>query len=538
MNKKYFSEYVYYFMFFVIVSILYIVNGYASLATNDDWALRSMLVAKDIYGTLIMSYPLSYMMSHLYDWFPSFPWYSTLLTLIMWFNFYFVSHYIAKQDSYLQKTILFILALLWMTYLWFNLSITLLTLTTMIISVGLIRKNLLMSFLFILIASLLRTEMMLIFMPYYVVSYFILRNKLSFNKKEIIAFMLLVVLVASSLFIQKQDKFYNEWLAFNKARSAIVDTGMMNAKKDFFSPEALFCISVGWFQDPELLSTEKMITTTPSFIDTCLHKLPHVRFINFLKTYKYKHWIWLLLIISLLIVLLNIKNRKSIAILFLILGIFLLMVVRDVDRVTIPLIILWAYVLFESLKRYQKVNIIFVLLFTSLFFYYTSEQLGYRYFKEITSAKKEARQLIKSSNKVCEVSLNYPTSANAELSTIFLYNFLFREDTWLKISDKEILPTGWLSRHDIFYRTHHMSDSHIRRKYDTYYEYLIDENTAFIGGKMLTNYEGFNTYLLGTYDKLHLKDKPHCKHKPFIVAESEHFTISQIRVDCNATNKP
>jgi hypothetical protein len=394
-----------------------------------------------------------------------------------------------------------------------------------------------MSFLFILIASLLRTEMMLIFMPYYVVSYFFLRNKLSFNKKEIIAFMLLVVFVASSLFMQKQDKFYNEWLAFNKARSAIVDTGMMNAKKDFFSPEALFCISVGWFQDPELLSTEKMITTTPSFVDTCLHKLPHVHFISFLKTYKYKHWIWLLLIISLLIVLLNIKNRKSIAILFLILGIFLLMVVRDVDRVTIPLIILWAYVLFESLKGYQKVNIIFVLLFTSLFFYYTSEQLGYRYFKEITSAKKEARQLIKSSNKVCEVSLNYPTSANAELSTIFLYNFLFREDTWLKISDKEILPTGWLSRHDIFYRTHHMSDSYTKRKYDTYYEYLIDEHTAFIGGKRLINYEGFNLYLLGAYDKLHLKDKPHCKHKPFIVAESEHFTISQIRVDCNATNK-
>ena len=528
----------YYFMFFIIVSILYIVNGYASLSTNDDWALRSMLVAKGIYGTLIMSYPLSYIMSHLYDYFPTFQWYSVLLTLVMGINFYFISRYIANKDSYIQKTILFILALLLMTFLWFNLSITVLTMTTMLIAVGLIEKNLLMSFLVIFIASLLRIDMMLIFMPFYVVSYFILRDQFTFNKKEMIAFMLLVVLVASSFFIQKQDKFYNEWLAFNKARSAIVDTGMMNAKKDFFSPEALFCISVGWFQDPELLSTKKMIVTTPSFIDTCLHKLPHVRFITFLQTYKYKHWIWLLLGISLLVMLLNIKNRKSIAVLFLILGIFLLMVFRDVDRVTIPLIILWAYVLVESLKPYRKVNIIFILLFTSLFFYYTSDQLGYRYFDEITSAKKEARQLIKSSNKVCEVSLNYPTSANAELSTIFLYNFLFREDSWLKISDKEILPTGWLSRHAIFYRTHHMSDSYTTREYDTYYDYLIDEHTAFIGGKMLINYEGFNRYLLGAYDKLYLKDKPHCKHKTFIVAESEHFTISQIGVDCNATNKP
>jgi hypothetical protein len=83
-----------------------------------------------------------------------------------------------------------------------------------------------------------------------------------------------------------------------------------------------------------------------------------------------------------------------------------------------------------------------------------------------------------------------------------------------------------------------MSDAYTTRKYDTYYEYLIADHTAFIGGRMLVNQKGFNMYLLGTYDKLYLKDKPHCKHKTFIVSESEHFSLSQIRVDCNATAKP
>ena len=424
-----------------------------------------------------------------------------------------------------------------MTFLWFNMSITVLTMTTMVTAVGLLQKNLLISFLVIFIASLLRTDTMLMLMPYYFVSFFILREQLFIKKKEILGFTILVLLVVASLVIQKQDKFYNEWLTFNKAKSAMTDTGIMNVEKDYFTPVEFFCTQVAWFQDPELLPTEKMLATTPSFIDIGLQRLPQVRFIVFLQTYKYKHWIWLLLVVSLFVMILNRKNRKSIFLLFLILGIFLLMVFRDVDRVTMPLIMLWAYVLFESLKAYRKINIIFLFLYTSLFFYYISDQLGYRYFKEITSAQKEARQLIKSSNKVCEVSINYPTNSNAQLSTIFLYNYLFHEDIWLKINDNEILPTGWLSRHPFFYQTHHMSDAYARREYDTYYDYLIADHTAFIGGKQLLNHEGFNIYLLATYDKLHLKDKPHCKHKTFIVAESEHFSLSQIRVDCNSSER-
>ena len=46
MHNKYISEHWYYFITFIVVSILYILNGYATIATGDDWALRSMLVEK------------------------------------------------------------------------------------------------------------------------------------------------------------------------------------------------------------------------------------------------------------------------------------------------------------------------------------------------------------------------------------------------------------------------------------------------------------------------------------------------------------
>ena len=193
-----------------------------------------MLTAKGIYGTLIMSYPLSYVISHLYDFFPLFPWYSSLLALMIGLNFYLIALYIANNDSYIQKVILLVLALLWLTYLWFNATITIVTITTMVGAIGLIKTNLRMSFAFIFLSSLLRTDMMFIFIPYYLVSFFILREQLGLIKKEISALIILIVLVFSSVYIQKQDQAYNEWLTFNKARSSIVDMGMLNVKKIFF----------------------------------------------------------------------------------------------------------------------------------------------------------------------------------------------------------------------------------------------------------------------------------------------------------------
>ncbi len=521
----------------MIVSILYIANGYASLATNDDWALRGMLVAKGIYGTLIMSYPLSYVISHLYDIFPTFQWYSVVLTLVMGLNFYFISIYIAKNDSYIQKAILFILALLWMTFLWFNMSITILTLTTMITAVGLIKRNLLLSFAFIFLAALLRTDIMLISMPYYVVSFFILREQWSIGKKEILGLFLLISLVATSLFVQKQDHFYNEWLSFNKARASIVDMGMMDVKKDYFSKEEMFCIQAGWWQDSDLLPSDKIVATTPKLSAILQRNIQKIHLIDFVKSYKFKHWLWLLLTVSIVLMLLQLRSKKTLFIPILALGVILLLITRDVERVTVPLIMLWAYVLFESFKSYRIPNTIFLALFTYIFYYYSSGQLGYRYFKESTLLQNEAHQLIAKSNKVCESSINFPTGFSNEVNMIFKANYLFHENNWLQLNNKEILPSGWLSRNKFFYMTHNISDTETQRKYSNYHEYLIDNNTAFFGSKMLIPDKSFKVYLLGAYDKLYLKDKPNCKHKTFIINESKHFAISQIRIDCNATNK-
>ena len=534
MFKKYFSEHSYYFLAFTIISILYIVNGYASLAINDDWALQGMLTNKEIYGTLIMSYPLSYIMSHLYDFLPSIPWYSILLSSVMAINFYLISIYIEKNDSYIQKAILFVLALLWLTFIWFNITITTITIITMISAIGLIRKKLILSFIFIFIASLLRIDMMIIFIPYYAVSYFILRDKLTMNKGEIFTLLALVILIISSIFIQKQDKFYTDWLTFNKARASIVDMSMLNAEKGYFSKEERFAISASWFQDEELLSTKKLVNITPTLSDIIHVNIKKIHLVNFIKAYKFKHWIWLLLAFSLMAIVVNIKSRKAIFIPILIVGVILLLITRDVERVTVALIMLWTYVVSQSIKKYTILNSLFLLIFTYIFYYYSSGQLTYRYFKENTLLQKEAHILIKNSNKVCEVSMNFPTQFTNELNTIFKANYLFHEDNWIQLNNKEIVPTGWLVRHELFYRSHNISDNYTKRKYANYHAYLVDNKTAFFGSKYLEKSKAFNI-LLNAYDKKYLKDKPECKHKTYMLDTSKHFGISQIAIECNGT---
>lgn len=80
-----------------------------------------------------------------------------------------------------------------------------------------------------------------------------------------------------------------------------------------------------------------------------------------------------------------------------IIGILFLIVMRDADRVTIPLFIMWAFILTESIKKQQTINTQFLSLFMLMFVYYSSASIGYRYYKENTALKLEARNLIEKS---------------------------------------------------------------------------------------------------------------------------------------------
>lgn len=539
MFKRLVSEYHIYFIVFLIFSVFYNVYGYASLSTNDDWALRGMLVAKGVYNTFIMSYPLSWVVSHLYDFFPLIPWYSILLSLVMIINFYFVARYIAQLDSSFQKIVFLILSVLWITFLWFNMSITILTVTTMISAVGMIKQRFGVSLLLLFVAALLRTDIMFIMMPYYIASYLILRTSWQLSKSEIVHIVLVFIMLIGMTWMEKRDSNYSEWLKFNKARSAIVDMGIMDVSKNYFTEEEQFFIMISWWQDTMLLPMEKVIAVTPTLATVLKKNLKGIHPIKFIQNYKFKHWLWLLLIASIFLFVIKFRQQKVKALFIpvFVIGVLLLLITRDVERVTVPLIMMWAYLLFESLRPYRKINTLLLVIFTFIFYYYASNQLGYRYYKENTILQKEARELIHQSGKSCEPSMIFPLVFSNEVNRVFQANYLFDENNWLQMNDNEILPAGWLVRHPYFYEAHQISTSDIHRKYQDYHEYLVDESTAFFGSKYLETNKVYQKYLLQQYDRLYLQDRPQCHHNVTVISRSKHFSIAQIRIECDEKKK-
>ena len=531
--RRYGREARYYFLIFLLFSLFYIVYGYAALGTNDDWALENLLRAKGVYGTLIMSYPLSYLVSHLYDLLPGIQWYSLLLSSLMLLNFSFIALYITGRSSPLQKITLLILSLLLMTYLWFNLTITAMTILTMLSALGFSKKNIYLSVVLLFAASLLRTEMMLILLPFFVTGFLIVREKLSLSRGETAAVILLALLTAGNIAIQKQDRDYTKWLSFNKARASIAD--LHGGWQDhILNHQESVILAGGWVQDEEILSSEKVLKIPSSLQKTIVAELKTASIEFYFTRYKFRYWIWLLSLASLIAMALNLKSRRALLIPLFAAGVFLLLLVRDVERVTVLLFVMWAFVLSERFRPYRYLDTFFIALFTLLFYYYASGQLGYRHYRENTALQKEAKELIGESGIACEPSINFPTRWTPAVTSLFQANYLFRETSWPKLNQHEILPAGWLSRHPYFYETHEISHNGIKRRYSNYHDFLLDDHTGFIGGKEITDNQK-SRILLDRYDALYLKGRPQCRHRVKIVKSSAHFAISQITVECNST---
>jgi len=531
LNIKKIPEHMYYFATFVLLSLFFLLNGYSAIVTNDDWMLFNLLRAPDTYATLMMGYPLSYLMTHLYSIFPSLPWYSLLLSLLLWFYSYLMALYVAATQDKIQKIILFISSLLIITFFWLHMTITALSILTMMISLGFVKKNLYYALAFLFLAFMLRTGLVSMLIPFWFIGMLLIRNPLKFTRQDFYAFVVFVVLVLTTFFSESLDIDYNKWKTFNQSRALTSDMQILDPDNTLTQAQKFLLVN-GWIQDDTLLPTEKVIEANTNSWREIFKQLTSFNYVNFFQ-YRLAIWFYLFVGVSFFLLYQNRRSWRGVLIPVFIIGIMFLIVMRDVDRVTIPLFIMWAFILTESIKKRKTFNTLFLSLFLLSFFYYSSASIGYRYFKENTALTHEARNLIKKSGIACEFSMNFPTQLTSELISLVQVNYLFHENDWLKMNQNEILPNNWLSRHPYFYKTHQISHNGIKRKFNNYYEFLLDDHTGFIGSRFLQESKGL-PYLLHQYDKQYLSNQPECRHMIALISVSENFSISQVRVNCGS----
>ncbi len=519
------------FLYFTGISLAIILSGYAFFSVNDDLTLWNFLTAGES-GTLIMSYPLSALISTLYNYIPQVQWYSLILFIYMLVINMLFAFYIPKlHDKYVKVFSIFIATII-LIKVWMGMTITLLTLLLIALSAPLIRNHQVSFWSLLLLASFLRNEIIVSILPLLIIAYLLLFRKRSLTQKKVISILILFSAILLNHFSPSLDSEYKEWLHYNSARTYFQDLKGPE-KKNIFSEDEKTIFHARWNQDTTLLPTEKVIQAAGSKIDVITNKFSKLTIKDILITlYHHKLLIFLILITMYIIY----KEQKYITkVLYASypIALFPLLFIRDLDRVTFPLIILWSILLFIKLLKDQKITLLKSFLFISIFILIVElPAAAVRVLKkhEYETLKNEFVHLMDKYPMKYEPALVCPRSFDRNIGAVLREYRLFDESQWISYNNQDgFSPGGWAVRHPYFYKAHNISFKDETRKYKTFYEFLIDENTAFIGSKISDSTT--NNVILGMYDKKYINQE-NCHHEIKVLDESEHFSITQIIKKC------
>lgn len=520
------------FFFFTFIILLLSLSGYTFLGVQDESMLQSTLMAGDPKNYM-MSYPLSVAISFLYIITPEVPWYSLLMLLYLFVISFLMAIYIVRADDNKNlKYILFLLFTSILIYTLFDVTVTLISLLLIVFAVPLIRSHQIYFWLLLFLASCLRVEMIVNMAPLLLLSYLILVRRTSLNKTNMIVGLLLLVVMTFNFISSNFDKEYKEWLHFQKARIYFNDKKGTN-KKGILTDEEFELARSWWICDLDLYPVDKVIRAAGSNVDVMRDVVFNTWGVKRAFMKMDRHKILILLSLLTLYILYVEKNnfRRGYYILFGI-GFFSLILVKDQARTTLPMILLWSTILsFGLLENGKKMIVNILLLFMTIFMVTETSWSKIIDYKQNESLVGEFKKLV---DRNGHMKLETPAffTSSCDLTMVVLeQNHLLYEKGGVYYNNPLILA-AWFTMHPIFFKQHDITFKNIKRKYNSYYEYLLDKDTGIIGSPGTTNLDPFLTgNLLRMYDEKFAE--PGCRHKIDVADRSEHFIINRIVKVCD-----
>ncbi len=520
------------FLFFTSIILVLSLSGYTFLGIQDEVQLQSTLSSGDPKNYMI-SYPLNVFLTLLYTKIPGIPWYSVVMSLYIWLISLLMTIYIVKFDyNKYVKLIIFLLFTLLLIFTLFEVSVTLLTLLLIVFAIPLIKHHQVYFFFLLFLASFLRVEIILSVLPLFVLAYLLQINKESFTKKTILISLLFIAAISINHLSESMNKEYKEWLEFTKARLYFTDLAGADTKHILTNDEYhLSC--TWWICDLDLYPVAKIPQAAGSTLDIVVQRVLKPQALKYLLRKLYHNPFLLLLLLLTVYIIYREKNnlRRGYYILF-VMGFFALLLVKDTQRTTFPLMLMWSLLLFFELLEKRKDLAMKGLLFIVLLFVTVKVP-----WTKVTQYEKneqlvtEFKDLVNRNNMKLEISSGF--TANWDLTIkVLMQGHLFYEKNWVDYR-RHLLLSGWFTMHPLCLEQHDITFKNIKRKYNTYYEYLLDKKTGIIGDlKGKAHIRPFlANNLLRMYDEKFVKE-PGCKHKIHIVDHSEHFVISQIVKEC------
>jgi hypothetical protein len=521
------------FLYFTAISFFMIVSKYTFINDNDDLILWSLLVDGEP-KTLIMSYPLSLLMTSLYDHFPHMQWYSLIVFFYISLISLLFSYYISTLNDKYVKALSILLATLILIHIWLQVSVTILTLLLVAVSIPLVRKHQVVFWILLLTASFLRTGIIISLLPLFAIAYFLLYEKKYLTYKKAFIILVLGSLTMFNYISMSFDKEYNEWRRYNAARSYFVDYGGIDTK-GILSEGEKSILYIWWAQDDVLVPTEKVIKASGTLKNVIIERLSEmlhspVEAARFLyKTERNHKLLIFIILITLYIIYKEQSNFYRAVYLLFMFGFFGLTLIRDNDRGVFPIIVLWSVLIFLKLLEKKEIVLLKSFLFAAVLITAVNlpvERIQNRAINE--KLRFEFVQLIDSYPMKYEVSSSFPRILK-DVGVVFVQSHIFFEKYWIHIGRDRILLSAWIARHPYFYKTHNISFKDKKRKYENFYEFLMDDNTGFIGSKIISS--KINSTILAMYDR----KRPHpqgCHHSIKVLRETEHFSIVQLILNC------
>ncbi|TKI69918.1 hypothetical protein FCU45_04720 [Sulfurimonas crateris] len=505
--------------------ILYLgLNGYVRTTTNDDIALLNLLRANEPH-TLILHYLSSLLLGELYTFLPHLQWYSIFILFLNLFLI-IVFHYFMKR--YQEKIWLYGLFVVFIAINFIYFSITALTVVYIIASLFILKRSFFLFIIFLSIASLLRTGIVTSIIPFIFLNFLLFRP--TFNKKY---FLLLIPMgiILIHIFLKMQQP-YQEWYEYNTARGTIQDYRGFNNTNDLSNSEKH--ILLRWYNvDTELMPNENVISAACSRDSVYLKSLMSTSIDKLKKIFTNKDYKYILFFNIFLLLLLYALNKSgknlliNISVYFLIILSFL---ARDVDRVSLPLILGHSILLFNQIqvvkgrKRFL-IMILYSILVGFILFKIGKVCLNRHVNKDIYMAKQtavldELTYISEKYNKILVPGIYFP----GRLGIPYLQSgILFNEDGIFNANKFNILNSGWLARHPMNLG-----------KFS--YEKLITGEILFIisdNGFKWFDYEKSNNIFLSLYDMYYIKNSS-CKHIIEKVDNTESLILLRMRLSCTS----
>lgn len=180
-------------LFILFHTSLFLLLYFANLIVfrvSDDSSLYTLLKA-GYSGTLILSYPTSWLLSSLYQWFPSIQWLSLFYFTLVFINLIIFYYYIIKNtENKFSRILLILLSILLYTYIWQNITITTITLLTYVSAIMLYRYNIKGAFFFIFLSLFLRIDIVILCLPFIILSMILLNYSILIKWKIYYYFLL------------------------------------------------------------------------------------------------------------------------------------------------------------------------------------------------------------------------------------------------------------------------------------------------------------------------------------------------------------